>query len=130
MKHVFSGLLAGLTCVLSMAVNADPAFVFQADTCYPVFTPQEGAPIQLVGDRGQGVAVTAGYPEYAAGKATCQGTHSVPLDHAEVQRGSCYFPNSPLGPLIVEDGQLVMTPDGNFTLFCKFNRPNSHQDQG
>ena len=110
--------------------NAEPAFVFKGDACYPVFTPEDGSPpIQLEGNRTHGVAVSAGIdPGPGAGAATCQGTHDIPLDYALIQRGSCFFPNSPFGPLLIEGGILVLAPSGEFSLFCHAKRPRQNQD--
>jgi hypothetical protein len=124
MKTILSSMFVSLLFVATMNANADAAFVFRGELCFPTFIPEEGDPIDLIGDQTQGVAVDAGFDRgvFNAGKATCQGFHEVPLERAQIQRGACFFPASPLGPLFTENGRLVMSPDGSFTLFCRFPR--------
>ena len=120
--------LACLLAIFSITAKAEPAWVLRGDLCFPVFTPEDGGPpIQLEGDTAHGVAVPAGIdPWPGAGVSRCQGTHDLVLDYAIAQKGSCYFPNTPFGPLLIEDGRLVLTPSGNFSLFCHARRPNQN----
>ena len=128
MKYFTASIFAGLLSATSLSANADAAFVFQGDLCFPVFFPDDGGdPKQLIGDATQAVAVDAGFDRGVlnAGKATCQGYHEEVLDHAVVQNGACLFTNvpPPLPPvLFTENGKLVMSPNGNFNLFCRFPR--------
>jgi hypothetical protein len=132
MRHLIVGIFIALLSLLSLNANALPAFVFRGDQCFPRFFPDwpETDPyIDLVGDATQGVAAYAGgLPgpiPYATGKASCQGFHSEELDRAVVQKGACFFPHTPFGPVFTENGFLVLAPGGEFNLFCKFDRPRN-----
>ena len=132
MRYLIISMFVALLSFLSLNANALPAFVFRGDECFPRFFPDwpETDPyIDLVGDASQAAAAYAGgLPgpiPWATGKATCQGLHSEELDRAVVQEGGCFFPNSPFGPLFTENGHLVLAPSGEFSLFCKFDRPRN-----
>lgn len=127
MKKYLLGL-CGFLSLVSVSVQAEPAWVLQGDLCFPVFTPEDGSPpIQLQGDTAHGVAVSAGIDPFpGAGISLCQGTHDLVLDYAIAQKGACFFPNTPFGPLLIEDGRLVLTPSGNFSLFCHARRPRNN----
>jgi hypothetical protein len=132
MRYFISSTFVVLLSVLSLNAYALPAYVFKEDLCFPVFLPNYPDPagaIQLTGDAVQAVAAYAGgLPgpiPYATGKVSCRGFHSEALDRAVIQEGACFLPNSPFGPLLAENGKLVLAPSGEFSLFCKFDRPRN-----
>ena len=134
MRRLIVGIFVALLSLLSLNANALSAFVFRGDLCFPLFYPEwpeEDPVVELVGDATQGVAAYAGgLPgpiPYATGKASCRGFHSEELDRAVVQEGACVFPNSPFGEVFTENGHLVLTPSGEFSLFCKFDRPRNRE---
>ena len=103
------------------STGATPAEPARSDFCQPFFVPDDGGnPEQLLGgDKAHGVAVNAG--GVPSGKITCQGYHEKLLDSAVMRRGGCFFPNLQ-PPLYTDDGILIETPSGLFTLFCHFRR--------
>jgi hypothetical protein len=122
--------LFGLLSIVSFSAIAEPAWVLKGDLCFPVFTPADGSPpVQLEGNTARGVVVSAGIDTFpGAGISMCQGNHDLVLDYAIAQKGTCFFPNTPFGPLLIEDGRLVLTPSGNFSLFCHARRPDQNQN--
>jgi hypothetical protein len=125
MRCFTASIFAAFLSCLSLNANAIEAFVFQGEACVGFYIPEGEEPVEITGGvSSQGVAVDAGLDvdAYNAGKLTCSGYHEQPLNRAMVQPVACYFPVSPLGELFTENGRLVMSPSGNWTLFCKFDR--------
>ena len=129
MKNQILTVLTGSLFLFSLQANADPAFVGKGPGCFPWFFPEGGDPVQIIGDQAQGVAVDAGFEQGVldGGKITCQGYHGKELDNAVKTHGACYFPNTGIGAVYTEDGTLIETPSGNFTLFCHFRREDSSE---
>ncbi|MFC1579022.1 hypothetical protein ACFL3Y_01385 [Pseudomonadota bacterium] len=129
MKAYISMIIVTLISVFAMSSYAEPAIVFEGEECIVALLPTPDAiPLVVIGDKYQAVAANAGRGDnpLVPGKLTCQGSHTVPLEHAVVQRQPCFVAVSPLGPLFTEDGRIVITPSGNWSALCKFR--NAKED--
>lgn len=119
-----------LASAFTMNSHAAPAIVFNEELCFLAFVPPEGDPIPLEGNKLNAVVAVSGNntTPLAPAKYTCHGELPFPIEYPMVQRGACFIPVTPFGPLLTEDGFAVFTPGGTFTAQCRFPKDTSPQN--
>jgi len=125
MKYRISSLVVSTLFILStsaLAQEPEHAVVFNEDLCGVVVEIPDVAILPFIGDqlRANVRPGPDGFP--SSGKYTCHGSHGFDLERAFTSRVVCYVPVTPFGPLITEEGRLVISTGGQWTAQCQFHR--------